>query len=94
MSDFDKKNLGEWRELANAEGLDDVIHETADVMYFALVALARAGGRLADVERELLRRARKLTRRPGDAKPANSPANSKKPVNATSDTEMGNRDPS
>ena len=56
-------------ELAQAEGVENVVWETADVLYFALVALARGGGDWAAVERELDRRARKLTRRAGDAKP-------------------------
>ena len=43
--------------------------EAADLVYFALVALARAGVDWAAVGAELDRRALKLTRRPGDAKP-------------------------
>ena len=54
-------------ELAAAEGRDAVAHEAADVLYFTLVALARAGVPLSDVTAELDRRALKLTRRPGDA---------------------------
>ncbi len=50
-------------ELAEATELDDVAWETADVLYFALVALARAGGSLDDVERHLNLRALKVTRR-------------------------------
>lgn len=57
-------------ELAAAEGPDHVAAETADVLYFALVALARAGGTWADVAGHLDRRERKVTRRPGDAKPS------------------------
>jgi len=55
-------------ELAAAETAAEVAHETADVLYFALVAMARAGVPLGDVATELDRRALKLTRRPGDAK--------------------------
>lgn len=58
----------EAKELALAAGADHVAAEGADLIYFALVALARAGVPLADVERELDRRALKVTRRPGDAK--------------------------
>ncbi len=50
-------------ELAEARGADAVRWEAADVIYFTLVAMARAGVTLADVERELERRARKITRR-------------------------------
>ncbi|MGE0712355.1 MAG: phosphoribosyl-ATP diphosphatase [Planctomycetota bacterium] len=56
-------------ELAAAEGAAEVVHEAADVLYFTLVALRRAGVGLAEVERELERRALLLSRRPGDAKP-------------------------
>ncbi len=59
----------EARELAEAQTPDDVSWEAADLLYFAFVAMARAGVTLADAERELDRRARKVTRRPGDAKP-------------------------
>lgn len=57
-------------ELAEAASRDDVVHEAADLLYFATVALARAGASLADVERELARRALRVTRRPMAAKPA------------------------
>jgi phosphoribosyl-AMP cyclohydrolase / phosphoribosyl-ATP pyrophosphohydrolase len=50
-------------ELAEAVEPDDVAWETADVLYFALVALARSGGTLEDVERHLDRRSLKVTRR-------------------------------
>lgn len=63
------KLVEEAQELAAARGRDEVVWETADVLYFALVALARGGGTLADVEAHLARRARRVTRRPGDAKP-------------------------
>lgn len=62
------KLLEEAAELAEALG-DDVAHEAADVMFFALTAMARGGVGLRDVEDELERRSLKLTRRPGDAKP-------------------------
>jgi phosphoribosyl-ATP pyrophosphohydrolase/phosphoribosyl-AMP cyclohydrolase len=62
------KLLEEARELAEAREPADVVHEVADVMYFALVALARSGSDLAAVERELDRRERKVIRRPGNAK--------------------------
>lgn len=63
------KLVEEAGELAAAEGADAVAWEAADLLYFALVAVARAGVSLADVEAELDRRARKLVRRAGDAKP-------------------------
>ena len=56
-------------ELAEAGTRDQVVWEAADLAYFLLVAMARAGVGLPEVEAELDRRARKLVRRPGDAKP-------------------------
>ena len=60
-------------ELAAARDPDHAAAETADVLYFALVALARAGGRWEDVARHLDRRERRVNRRPGDAKPGENP---------------------
>jgi len=51
-------------ELARAESSDEVVRETADVLYMALVALARGGGTLAEVRAELARRHRAVSRRP------------------------------
>ncbi len=62
------KLLEEAGELAVAQTPADVVHEAADVLYFALVALARGGGSLEDVEALLDRRALRVSRRPGDAK--------------------------
>ncbi len=56
-------------ELASAVTADEVAHEAADVFYLATVTLARAGVPLADVEVELDRRALRVSRRAGDAKP-------------------------
>jgi phosphoribosyl-ATP pyrophosphohydrolase len=55
-------------ELADAEGPEDVLEEMADLLYFAMVRLASVDARLADVERILARRTRRITRRAGDAK--------------------------
>jgi phosphoribosyl-ATP pyrophosphohydrolase len=63
------KLLEEARELGAARGTDQVVWEAADVFYFTLVALARAGVPLADVAAELDRRSMKIVRRKGDAKP-------------------------
>lgn len=54
-------------ELAAAQGRE-VVHEAADLLYFALVSLARAGVPMAEVEAELDRRARRVGRRAGEAK--------------------------
>jgi len=58
----------EARELAEAETPEEVAWEAADLIYFAAVAMARAGVDLADVDQQLKRRANKVTRRKGDAK--------------------------
>jgi phosphoribosyl-ATP pyrophosphohydrolase len=63
------KLLEEAAELAEAQTPDHVVAEVADVVYFALVALARAGRPLSEVEAELDHRALKVHRRKGDAKP-------------------------
>jgi phosphoribosyl-ATP pyrophosphohydrolase len=55
----------EAEELARAASRNEAIAETADLFYFALARLVSMGGSLADD-----RRARAVTRRPGDAKPA------------------------
>jgi phosphoribosyl-ATP pyrophosphohydrolase len=63
-----KKLLEEAGELAAANGAGEVTHEAADLLYFTLVAMAKAGVSLADVTAELERRHRTVTRRPGNAK--------------------------
>lgn len=60
----------EARELAQAQSPSEITHEAADLLYFTLVAMRRAGVRLADVALELDRRALRISRRPGDAKVA------------------------
>jgi phosphoribosyl-ATP pyrophosphohydrolase len=62
------KLVEEAQELGEAQKKTDVTHEAADVLYFTLVAMAKAGVTMADVEQELARRALKVTRRPGNAK--------------------------
>ncbi|MEM9063974.1 MAG: phosphoribosyl-ATP diphosphatase [Planctomycetota bacterium] len=56
-------------ELADAVARDDIAWEAADVLYFTLVAMARGEVDLSEVETQLRRRAMKVTRRKGDAKP-------------------------
>jgi len=62
----------EAEELSRAAASGDrahTVHEAADVLFFTTVALARAGIPLAEVEAELDRRALRVSRRAGDAKP-------------------------
>ena len=63
----------EAEELGRAHERADVVHETADVLYLALVAVVRGGGTLADVVAELSRRRGAVTRRPMAAKPEAAP---------------------
>ncbi len=67
------KLLEEAAELAAASSAADVRGEAADVLYFAWVALARAGVSPGEVEAELARRALRMNRRPGDVKPPVAP---------------------
>lgn len=62
------KLVEEARELAEAEAPRDVVHEAADLLYFALARAAAGGVGLLEIEAELDRRSRKLTRRGGDKK--------------------------
>lgn len=60
----------EARELAEALAPADVADEAADLLYFTAVKLAASGVRWSEVERVLDRRALRVSRRPGDAKPS------------------------
>ena len=55
-------------ELVLAESREEVRHEAADLLYFALVRMTAAGVGLAEVEAELDRRELRVTRRAGEAK--------------------------
>lgn len=68
------KLIEEAGELARAGSPEAVAAEAADVLYFTLVAMTRAGVSLSAVEAELDRRALRVTRRPGDAKPGGGKA--------------------
>lgn len=72
MADEDllqKKIKEEADELCAATTKDDIAFEAADLLYFAMVMCLKNGVRLADVERALDKKATKVTRRKGDAKP-------------------------
>ncbi|MDE0046232.1 MAG: phosphoribosyl-ATP diphosphatase [bacterium] len=60
---LEAKLLEEAAELAAAGTRAEVVHEAADVIFFALIAAVRAGVDLADIEGELDRRALAVTRR-------------------------------
>ncbi|KAI8074921.1 histidinol dehydrogenase-domain-containing protein [Gongronella butleri] len=63
------KILEEAEELCDASTKEDVAWEAADLIYFALTKCISAGVSLVDVEKNLDKKARKVTRRPGNAKP-------------------------
>ncbi|KAI8052390.1 histidinol dehydrogenase-domain-containing protein [Syncephalis plumigaleata] len=73
---FDDANLlkakikEEADELCDATLPSDIAWEAADLIYFALTKCVASGVSLRDVERQLDARAQKVTRRPGNAKPA------------------------
>ncbi len=62
------KLIEEAGELADATTGADVTAEAADLLYFSLTTMTRCGVTLADIDAELARRARKVSRRPGNAK--------------------------
>mmetsp|Transcript_41066 Transcript_41066/g.103473 ORF Transcript_41066/g.103473 Transcript_41066/m.103473 type:complete len:1621 (+) Transcript_41066:244-5106(+) len=63
------KLIEEAHELGDAATKAEVAAEAADVLYFALVACARTGVSITDIERVFDQRALKVSRRPGNAKP-------------------------
>ncbi|RPD67203.1 histidine biosynthesis trifunctional-protein [Lentinus tigrinus ALCF2SS1-6] len=63
------KVMEEADELCRAETVEEVAFEAADLLYFALTRCVAAGVSLADIERSLDQKAKKVTRRPGNAKP-------------------------
>ncbi len=63
------KLIEEAGELADATDPSHAAREAADLMYFTLVAMQRAGATLADVATELDARSLRVTRRAGNAKP-------------------------
>ncbi|KAF9009001.1 histidinol dehydrogenase-domain-containing protein [Cyathus striatus] len=63
------KIMEEADELCCATTKDDIAFEAADLLYFALTKCTAAGVAFADIEHSLDQKARKVTRRPGNAKP-------------------------
>jgi phosphoribosyl-ATP pyrophosphohydrolase/phosphoribosyl-AMP cyclohydrolase/histidinol dehydrogenase len=54
--------------LAEADDKQHVAEELADVLYFAMTQAAKFGVSIDDAVAELDKRARKVTRRPGNSK--------------------------
>ncbi|KAK7060557.1 trifunctional histidinol dehydrogenase [Paramarasmius palmivorus] len=63
------KIMEEADELCRAESKEEVAFEAADLFYFALTKCTAFGVGIADIERSLDKKAKKVTRRPGNAKP-------------------------
>ena len=63
------KIMEEADELCKAATKEDIAFEAADLLYFALTKCVGAGVNIADIERSLDRKAKRITRRPGNAKP-------------------------
>ncbi|KAH9943476.1 histidine biosynthesis trifunctional-protein [Epithele typhae] len=63
------KIMEEADELCRAETGEEVAFEAADLLYFALARCVAAGVSVTDIERSLDLKAKKVTRRPGNAKP-------------------------
>ncbi|KAL2917891.1 trifunctional histidinol dehydrogenase [Polyrhizophydium stewartii] len=73
-------------ELCTASEPEEIAWEAADLIYFALTKCVASGVSLADVERHLDLRSKKISRRPGNAKPQfvskDSPAPASAPASA------------
>lgn len=67
------KLIEEAGELAQAQDAKEATWESADLLYFTLVAAASKGVGMEDIVAELDRRALQITRRGGDAKPRRTP---------------------
>ncbi|KII95118.1 hypothetical protein PLICRDRAFT_202590 [Plicaturopsis crispa FD-325 SS-3] len=63
------KIMEEADELCRAETKEEVAFEAADLLYFALTRCVAAGVGIADIEHSLDQKAKKITRRAGNAKP-------------------------
>lgn len=63
------KIMEEADELCRAEKAEDVAFEAADLLYFALTKCIAAGVGIVDIEKSLDKKAKRVTRRSGDAKP-------------------------
>ncbi|RUS29956.1 histidinol dehydrogenase-domain-containing protein [Jimgerdemannia flammicorona] len=77
------KIMEEAGELCDAKSKEDVAWEAADLVYFALTKCVAAGVSIEDVERNLDRKARKISRRKGDAKPSKQEVAPKKEQDPT-----------
>lgn len=63
------KIMEEADELCSAKTKEETAFEAADLFYFALTKCVAMGVSVADIEKSLDKKAKKITRRPGNAKP-------------------------
>ncbi|GAB5592193.1 trifunctional histidinol dehydrogenase [Umbelopsis nana] len=63
------KLMEEAEELCDAQTKEDVAWEAADLIYFAITKCVAAGVSVSDIEKNLDKKALKISRRPGNAKP-------------------------
>lgn len=87
------KILEEANELVDAVNPDEIAWETADLIYFALTKCVANGVSLKQVEDHLDQRSRKVTRRPGNAKPAYMNGSITPTMTATSTTSTTSQPP-
>lgn len=84
------KIMEEADELCRAETKDDVAFEAADLIYFALTRCVAVGVGIADIECSLDKKAKKVTRRPGNAKQQwSSKPSQVQPTKITSSSQKG-----
>lgn len=73
------KIMEEADELCRAESKEEIVFEASDLIYFTLTRCVAAGAGMGDIEQALNRKARKITRRPGNAKPQWAPGGENPP---------------
>ncbi|KAF8076470.1 histidinol dehydrogenase-domain-containing protein [Lyophyllum atratum] len=78
------KIMEEADELCRAVEKKDIAFEAADLLYFALARCVQAGVGIAEIEQSLDAKAKRVTRRPGNAKPQWTQQPSTKPTASTS----------
>jgi len=83
------KIMEEADELCQASSPEEVAFEAADLIYFALTKCVAAGVSIADIEHSLDMKAKKVSRRPGNAKPQWMASSTQKVPPATADGDDG-----
>lgn len=84
------KILEEATELCDAKTPDEVAFEAADLLYFTLTLCTSKGVSVTDIEASLDKKSKKITRRPGNAKPQFTAAVAQTKTESTTSTIDGN----